>query len=71
MVRRVKAILQEFGNVRIIFREQNKVANQVAKSALGASEKNEFFRARDLSLISQKLIFLDRIGIPNFRSPCI
>lgn len=68
--RRVKTIRHYFGTMRFIYREQNKVADQLAKNALGLSEKQEFVRVRDLATSIQKLIFLDRIGIPNFRSPC-
>lgn len=45
------------------------VVDLLAKSALGSSEKTEFYSVHALSTIIQKLIFLDRIGIPNFRLP--
>lgn len=68
-LRRVKKLRHHFGTVTINYREQNKVADHLAKDGLGLMEKKEFSRARDLSSDIQKLLFLDKIGIPTFRSP--
>lgn len=69
LCRKVRASLRYNDEVRFIYREQNKVADGLAKAALGQVE-NEFFSRLDLYLNIQKLMFLDRIGIPSFRSPC-
>lgn len=70
LIRRIKSVFPNFGSVKLIFREQNMVADQFAKTALGSSEKKEFFTGQDIPQKIKKLIFLDRFGIPNFRSPC-
>lgn len=70
IVRRIKERRHYFKSVKFIYREQNMVAVHLAKDALGASEKTDYFRIQDLPMRTQKLIFLDRIGLPNFRSPC-
>lgn len=57
--------------IQPIHREQNKVADRLAKNALGRSGNQDFSGMRDLDMTIQKLIFLDIIGIPTFRSPCI
>lgn len=70
-VRKVKALLPYFDSINHIVREQNMVADSLAKSALDASGKNEFTSIQNVPRHIQQLIFLDRIGIPNFLSPCI
>lgn len=71
LARKVKSLLPFFDTINLIFREQNMVADKFAMSALEASEKKEFTSIHTVPRLIQKIIFLDRIGIPNFRSPCI
>lgn len=43
-------------------------ADKFAKLALGTTIKKEFSSIHGVPRSIQKIIFLDRIGIPNFRS---
>lgn len=70
LIRQVKGILPGVGNVNLIVREQNKAADFLAKIAVGGNSKHEFHSIDELPRSLQKIIFLDRIGIPNFRSLC-
>lgn len=70
ILRRVKAFMSSLDTVRLIYREQNMAADKLAKSAVGGSMKQEFFSINEIPRSVQKIIFLNRIGIPNFRSPC-
>lgn len=63
-------LIHQFRTMKLIYREQNMVADNFAKSALGSTAKKVFFTVHELPLIIQKIIIFDRIGIPNFHSPC-
>lgn len=63
--RNVKSRLRFNEEARFIYREQNKVADSLAKAALGQTEK-EYFSRQELSPNIQKLIFLDRIVFQTF-----
>lgn len=68
--RKVKSRLQVNDEVRWIYIEQNKAADLLAKNALELPEKKDFFSCQEVSPIIRKMMFLDRICIPNFRLPC-
>lgn len=70
LLRKVKALMPLFDSISLIYREQNMAADKLARSAIGASDKKEFFSISEIPREIQKIIFLDRIGLPNFRSPC-
>lgn len=70
LIRRVKSLLMHVGEVKLIFREQNMAADKLAKMAFGAMGKKVFNSIHEVPRSVQKIIFLDRVGILNFRSPC-
>lgn len=45
-------------------------ADNLARRAIGEVEKKEYVHLQEVPREVQRLIFLDRIGFPNFRSPC-
>lgn len=57
-------------NINLIYGEQNRVADQLAKVAHGIFSCIGFFRIKNLPIHVQKAIFYARIGLPNFRSNC-
>lgn len=52
--------------IMLIFREQNCVADLLAKEAHVIY--NDYFRCIDLCITIQKCLFFDCIGLPAFRS---
>lgn len=54
----------------LVYREQKKGADLVAKLAHSLPSRTEFFRVSDLHSEIRKCLFIDRIGIPVFRPPC-
>lgn len=69
-IRRVRALISHFESINLIFREQNMAADNLARRAIGEVEKKEYVHLQEVPREVQRLIFLDRIGFPNFRSPC-
>lgn len=65
--RRIKDLRSSSIRISHIFREQNMVADTLAKEAYGQQNRREFFTLQDLPRNVQKLLYLDRIGLPNFR----
>lgn len=63
--------LQDVRRLSLIFREENRVADLFAKAAHHFPARVDVFMEEDLLMFIRKFIFLDRIGIPTFRSPCI
>lgn len=59
--------MKDYGPINHIFREQNKVADALAKLRENNGDQ-EFYRAKDLPPAINKLLFLDRIGLQSFRS---
>lgn len=70
ILRRIRLAIVEPTRLRLIFREANKVADLMAKMALQLESRIEFYRSRDLPMAIQRCIFIDRLGIPLFRSHC-
>lgn len=70
LLRKVKALMPLFDSISLIYREQNMTADKLARSAIGASDKKEFFSISEIPREIQKIIFLDRIGLLNFCLPC-
>lgn len=69
----VRKIVREVSDTRCIslrFREENWVAGLFAKFAHNLSSRVDFYREEDIPMYVRKCIFLDKIGIPTFRSPC-
>lgn len=59
-----------YEEIALVVGEQNEAANFFAKMAHNLSTRTEFHRILYLPVAILKLIFLDRIGIPSFRSAC-
>lgn len=57
-------------HIKLIVREQNMVADALAKEAQNLQSRFEFFTRQDLSRNVQKLVFIARIGLPVFRATC-
>lgn len=70
LLRCIWSIFSDTATFNHVYREQNRVADCLAKAAKDYSGEIEFFRVQDLPLNARKLIFLDMIGIPYFRKCC-
>lgn len=68
-IRCVQALISHFESINLIFREQNMAADKLARRAIVEAEKKEYFHLQEVTREVQRIIFLDRIGMPNFRSP--
>lgn len=62
--------IAELLQVKHIYREENRLADLFARMAHHVQTRAELYREEDLPRDIQKSIFLDRIGILIFRSPC-
>lgn len=70
ILRRIGEWFGHMTQLNLIYREANKVADISVKMAHRTQSKMDFCRNEDLPREVHKLIFLDRIGLPCFRSNC-
>lgn len=70
LIRQLWALLEPNAQINLIVQEQNMVADDLAKEAQNQHSRLEFFTLRDLPRNVQKLLFIDRIGLPVFRTSC-
>lgn len=70
LLRHIWGLLEPNAHIKLIVREQNMVADALAKEAQNLQSRFEFFTLQDLSRNVQKLVFIDRIGLPVFRATC-
>lgn len=53
--------------IRHVFKEANKLANNIANEAIDAVEEQQYKEFRQLSSTSRKIINMDKYGIPYIR----
>lgn len=70
ILRQIRSNLDRPDQLRLIYREANKVADLLAKMAHTTQARIDFYRREDLPLAVQKCIFFDTISIPSFRTHC-
>lgn len=66
LVRRINIEFNS-GRLRLIYIEENKVADLLAKMAYSTSARIGFRNLEDFPREAQRLIFLDIMGLPSFR----
>lgn len=70
LIRQLWALVDPDIKINLIVREQNMVADALAKEVQKHHSRMEFFTVRDLPRNIEKLLFYDRIGLPVFRASC-
>lgn len=70
LLRQIWSMEDGYQGISWIFREQNKVADLLAKMAHTALSRSDYHRLQDLPVVIWKCIVYDMIGFPVFRSAC-
>lgn len=65
IIRRIKRLLGNLESIKLIYGDQNSVADRMAKKAHRFQERHCFFRTQDHQVVVLKLIIFDRLEKRN------
>lgn len=70
LIRRIRKLMEDGSGIKHIYRQANQVADSLAKYAHGVSSRKVFQDLASITRSTQKLLFIDCIGLPFYRPNC-